>query len=117
MKSISFDASNVFATTLLEPLLGFQRSTSDLVRADAMMVWKELGAQCKTEEKVVIVAKEVIKLLTGGSINNYLRALQLPLIFHSIIRQGVIMGTSQHLISVYWSFVSVEASWRSRSCN
>ncbi|KAF9359136.1 translational activator of GCN4 [Mortierella sp. AD094] len=70
VKALSFDPSPIFSSSLQDPLLNGLRSTSELVRTSANILFKQLAQLCKEEEHVLKVVTEMTKQLTTGKISS-----------------------------------------------
>jgi hypothetical protein len=68
VKSLSFDPSPIFSSSLQDPLLNGLRSTSESVRTSAIALFKQLAQQSKIEGDVLKVVTEMTKLLTTGKV-------------------------------------------------
>ncbi|KAG0051009.1 translational activator of GCN4 [Gryganskiella cystojenkinii] len=70
VKSLSFDPSPIFSSSLQDPLLNGLRSTSENVRTSAIALFKQLSKQSKIESDVLKVVTEMTKLLTTGKVSS-----------------------------------------------
>ncbi|RUS31239.1 hypothetical protein BC938DRAFT_478212 [Jimgerdemannia flammicorona] len=68
---LSFDISKIFEAHLLEPLLSHLRATSEVVRTDAMTLWKTISSAAKQSTSLVSVVADVSKLLTSGKVSSW----------------------------------------------
>ncbi|KAF8985319.1 translational activator of GCN4 [Entomortierella lignicola] len=70
VKALSFDPSPIFSSSLQDPLLNGLRSTSELVRTTANVLFKQFAQLSKEEEHVLKVVTEMTKQLTTGKISS-----------------------------------------------
>ncbi|KAG0198297.1 translational activator of GCN4 [Mortierella sp. GBA30] len=70
VKSLAFDPSPIFSSSLQDPLLNGLRSTSESVRTSAIALFKQFAKQSMEEEHVLKVVTEMTKLLTTGKVSS-----------------------------------------------
>ncbi|KAF9918095.1 translational activator of GCN4 [Lobosporangium transversale] len=70
VKSVSFDPSPIFGSSLQDPLLNGLRSTSEPTRISAIALFKQFAVLSKEEEYVLKVVSEMTKQLTTGKISS-----------------------------------------------
>ncbi|KAI9236262.1 MAG: armadillo-type protein [Podila humilis] len=70
LKSLSFDPSPIFSSSLQDPLLNGLRSTSESTRNSSIVLFKQLAQQSKQEQEVLKVVTEMTKLLTTGKLSS-----------------------------------------------
>ncbi|KAF9283148.1 translational activator of GCN4, partial [Mortierella antarctica] len=70
VKSLSFDPSPIFSSSLQDPLLNGLRSTSESTRTSSIALFKQLAQQSKQEQDVLKVVTEMTKLLTTGKLSS-----------------------------------------------
>lgn len=70
VKSLSFDPSPIFSSSLQDPLLNGLRSTSESTRISSIALFKQFAQQSKQEQEVLKVVTEMTKLLTTGKLSS-----------------------------------------------
>ncbi|KAG0031837.1 translational activator of GCN4 [Podila clonocystis] len=70
VKSLSFDPSPIFSSSLQDPLLNGLRSTSESTRTSSIALFKQFALQSKQEQDVLKVVTEMTKLLTTGKLSS-----------------------------------------------
>ncbi|KAF9275534.1 translational activator of GCN4, partial [Mortierella antarctica] len=70
VKSLSFEPSPFFSSSLQDPLLNGLRSTSESTRTSSIALFKQFAQQSKQEQDVLKVVTETTKLLTTGKLSS-----------------------------------------------
>ncbi|KAG0338181.1 translational activator of GCN4 [Podila horticola] len=70
VKSLSFDPSPIFSSSLQDPLLNGLRSTSESTRTSSIALFKQFAQQSKQEQEVLKIVTEMTKLLTTGKLSS-----------------------------------------------
>ncbi|KAF9987092.1 translational activator of GCN4 [Modicella reniformis] len=70
VKSLSFDPSPIFSSSLQDPILNGLRSSSEAVRTSATALFTQFAERSKEEEHVLKVVTEMAKQLTTGKVSS-----------------------------------------------